>query len=455
MNEPSKPPKPPKPSKPPRRPKLGADRPEMAELFEQMFDKVAVWQLIFLAAATLLASMWSLDVVRQSLFGLFGEERTGRLAAALEDPSDEIAAEACAVILTDGKSMIPSQLFRTLYTRPPVAFSCLEQATAIVETRRAEKAAREEDPTEDDLHNPFYRRELDLVPMHEVVASTLGQRWMTDLFEGTSNACETAHNARRALEYAKLDTDYRLLTCAVAADSEEVRQCCVDQLGGQNAFVELLDQPGQVPLRESSDDYRALVGASFPSVPTAAVALDRRRGSQDAGVLETPVENGEKRFGNLQFDVQDWVLDVGCRLHFFETSRQKVPASFIPLIESDGCAPTDPPWAGMYAAPSWTQTCLELYDYRRSQAYTPRESLCKSLGDATVDSTVTGASMVVSAAISEARAMPGVQRTKFEMAADNFGERLYGFQHGEPTDEKNEPESTWRGDGMSSPMGGM
>ncbi|QDG50675.1 hypothetical protein FIV42_08015 [Persicimonas caeni] len=434
---------------------MSRPRLDMSEVVDRMFDDTAVWQLVFLVAATLLASLWTLDFVRAGLFGLFDEERTGRLAAALEDPNDEIAAEACAVILTDGQGLVPSGLIRTLYLRPQVAFSCLEQATATVERRRAEKAANDETPTEDDLHNPFYRREVDLVPHHEVVASTLGQRWMTDLFEGTSNACETADNARRALEYAKLDTDYRLLTCAVAADSAEVRQCCIGQLGGKDAFVALLDRPDRVPLREASDDYRALVGASFPSVPTAKVALDRRRSAREADTPNAPVEGGEKRFGDLQFDVQDWVIDVGCRLHFFESSRQKVPASFEPLVESQSCAPTDPPWAGMYSAPSWTKTCLERYAYRRSQAYTPRESLCKSLGDATVDSAVSVTSLIVTAAVSEARVVPGVQRDELELAGDNFGARLYGFKHGRPIDENNEPESTWKGDGMVSPMGGL
>jgi hypothetical protein len=436
-----------------------------AEILKRFLDESAFWQLLFVIGMTLLASLWNLDSVRMAAFEWVGGDRTGWSEAALEDPNDDLAAEACSLILTDRDELIPPQLVRTLYLRPQVAFRCFEQSTQVVEARRNEEQSSGEqvDRGGEDRasrHNPFYRPTPDLVPRHQLTASTIGRQWMTDLIEGTNNACETAYSARRALEYADLDPTYQLMSCAIAADSKEVRQCCVNQLSvnqlnGRDGFVELVSRPDLVPLRQARYDYRALVGASFPSIPVASTALGRRRGPVTTDASSEPVEAGEERFDDLQFDVQDWVVGVGCRLHYANASRREVPASMVALVESKGCAPTSPPWSGMYSAHSWSKTCMGMYNYRRKLAYTPREALCNSLSRATLDQTISVAELSVTAAISQARQVPGVAKKSLDIVGENFGERLFGFRHGEPVDANEEPESTWRGSGEFGPMDGF
>ncbi len=280
--------------------------------------------------------------------------------------------------------------------------------------------------------------------------------------EGTSNACQTAYNARRALELAHLDPTYRLMSCAVGADSAKVRQCCVTQLGGEKTFAKLLDQPDRVPVREAAYDYRALVGAAFPSVPLASELLERRRQRWRNLSLPAPdnvqptsdKDGGGKRFGTLQSAVQDWVVQLGCRVHYSAPSRRLVPAAFVPLVESDGCAPTDVAPTGMYSAHSWSQMCLGMYDYRRKLAYTPREALCGALTDATVGQTITYTDLIVAGAISDARQVRGVAQKKLELVGQNFGQRLFGFTHGPARDKSEEPDSEWLGDAKASPMAG-
>jgi hypothetical protein len=288
-----------------------------------------------------------------------------------------------------------------------------------------------------------------------MMASTIGQQWMTDLIEGTTNACETAYSARRALEYAGLDPTYQLMSCAVAADSADVRKCCVNQLGGHEGFAELVSRPDIVPISQARYDYRALVGASFPSVPIASVTMGRRLGPVTNDAPTEPVEDGEERFEDLQFDVQDWVIEVGCRIHYASASRREVPASMVALIESDGCAPTSPPWSGMYSARSWSNMCMGMYSYRRKLAYSPREALCNSLSRSTLDKTISVSQLSVGAAISQARQVPGVSRKSLDIVGENFGDRLFGFSHGEPVDANEEPEGKWRDSGRFSPMDGM
>jgi hypothetical protein len=444
-------------------PQPPSTKPDASQIWAHLLDDAASWQLVFLIAVTFVASLWNLDVVRRGVFEVVGVDRVLWAEAALEDPNDDIAARACAQILTNRDELMPTQLIRTLYIRPEVAFRCLAQSTEIVEARREEERARRPNRRQDQhqhereasQHNPFYRHEPELVPRHQLVASTIGRRWMADLIEGASNACETAYSAKRALEHADLDPTYQLMSCAVAADSQEVRQCCVNQLGGHETFAELVDRPDLVPLRQVRYDYRALAGASFPSVPVASASLGRRRGPLTPDAPSEPVEDGEERFEDLQFDVQDWVIEVGCRLHYSNSSRREVPASLVALVESKGCAPSSPPWSGMYSAHSWSKMCLGMYDYRRKLAYTPREALCNSLSRATLDQTISVAELMVTAAISEARQVPGVARESLDIVGENFGDRLFGFRHGEPVEANEEPESNWRGSGRFSPMEGM
>ncbi len=436
------------------KPKLSRDR-----VFELMFTKTAIWQMVFLLGAALLVSLWNLDAVRRLALEQLGPDQLSRAEAALEDPDDEVATHACYLLLVEGEGFIPAPLERTLYERPYVAAACLERVSETIAARRED--GRDE-PERAWRHNPFVEQEYELVPRHELLASTLGRMWMTDLFEGTQNACPTALNARRALEHARLDPTYRLMSCAVAADSPEVRDCCVKQLGGHEVFAELLEQPERAPLLEASFDFAALAGASFPSVPLAASHPGQRsfanstpkQDQAQAKPASAPSPDGdEERFSDMQPDVQDWVVEVGCNLHLGAPERQTTAEALVPLVESPGCAPTEVAWSGMHSATSWSKMCLGMYEYRRRElAYSPRESICDSLAAATVSQTITVAGFDVAAALSQARQTPGVRREELDLVGDSFGDRLYGHARGEPTDEHEEPESQWKDDENTNPL---
>jgi hypothetical protein len=434
---------------------------ETEGLIDGMFSAIALWQLVFLIGVTVAVSMWNLDAVRVFLFEQIEHSRAERAVQALSDPSDEVAAAACYYMLTDGDGSMYAHLANTLYRRPQVALRCLEKTTAQVERLR-EQAEAERKELNQDRKEVWPRMALptgpqSLVPGYVLIASTLGQRWMSDLIDGSDNTCRTAYNTRRALELARVDPTYRLMSCAIGADAPGVRECCVTQLGGHEAFLELLDRPNLVPLYPASFDFRALVGSAFPSVPLASDLLGRRyqRWWAEIPVAEpaTAANGGGERFGDLQFDVQDWVVDVGCRIHYNLRSRRLVPAAFVPLVESEGCAPSTPPWSGMYSPTSWSDMCLGMYKHRRKMAFTPRDSICGSLATSTVGRTIVTARLIVAGALNDGQRVPGVRREKIELVGDNFGERLFGFAHGPPVNEDEEADVLWRADGFSSPMG--
>ncbi|AWV90668.1 hypothetical protein [Bradymonas sediminis] len=428
--------------------KLNLPRPESGEfetsgLLEKMFPAVAFWQVVFLIGVTVLVSMWNLDVVREFVFHSLEGGREDRAVVAITDPSDEIAAEACYSLLSAQDSTYYAHITEVLYQRPYASFECLSRSAEANQQGAPPEAEAAKDPNDMNFAEPQTPNWPDMslvsgademVPNYVLVASTLGHRWMNDLIRGSDNTCQTALNTRRALDLARVDPTYRMMSCALGADSAEVRECCVSQLGGHEAFVGLLDDPGRVPLIPASFDYRALVGSAFPEVPLASEMLGRRYQRWEAEVAVPNAEElalrGEERFGNLQYNAQDWVVAVGCDIHYNLPTRGLVAAAFVPLVESKGCGPSTPPWAGMYSQASWADMCTGMYQERRKMGATPREAICDSLATATVGRTITAANMSVLSAVSFGAQVPGVRRKKLELSGDNFGERVFS-PHGE------------------------
>lgn len=451
---------------------------ETQDLLEKMFPPIALWQVVFLIAATVLVSMWNLDVVREFVFDSLERGRQERAVQALTDASDKVASQACYTLLRAEDTTYYAYITDILYHRPHVSFSCLSRAAqpadaAAAQATAAPAVAQADSPQ--DASEPgalsFSEQELEswpetrlatgsdgMVPNYVLVASTLGSLWMNDLIHGSDNTCQTALNTRRALDLARVDPTYRLMSCALGADSAEVRECCVSQLGGHEAFTQLLEDSGRVPLIPASFDYRALVGSAFPEVPLASELLGRRYQRWQAEVTvpsaEELAQRGEERFGNLQYNVQDWVVEVGCDIHYNLPTRELVPAAFVPLVESKGCSPATPPWAGMYSQASWSDMCMGMYQQRRSMGATPRDAICDALATSTVGRSVVMANMIVRSALSYSVQVPGVRRKKLELRGANFGGRIF-TPHSKEARRRKERERTgapWAADPNAIPM---
>jgi hypothetical protein len=396
---------------------------------------------LLILSALALAGLWNVDEVRLFAVTQLGERELQRVEGAVDDPSDEVATQACYYVMKGGEGAAPSFLMDALQEHPKRAFACLDKVAGTSSTSstppdddEAGEADGEDESSEADAeggdepeqvqsveeqrrYDPFVDG-VELVPRHELVAAQLGKRWMSDLIEGRAKSCQMAKHARRAMQRARFDATYHLLACAVAADSENVRECCVEELGGEEAFAELLEQPALVPLFQAADDFAALVGAGFASVPVASkVAAQESEDDQDAEESDSSEDDDQaeeagdepQRFGPRQADVQDWVVEVGCRFHFDSPSERRTVEAFAPLIESDGCAPTDPPWSGFYDEQSWSMMCTGLYDYRREElGESPREAICASLEGASVSQAATATGVLVDAAVSVARQTQGV-----------------------------------------------
>jgi len=457
---------------------------DTTDLLEKMFPPIALWQVVFLIAITVLVSMWNLDIVREFVFDSLERGRQERAVQALTDSSDKVASQACYSLLRAEDTTYYAYITDILYNRPHVSFTCLSRAAqpAQVDSAQADSAQAEMpaetspdagiqgDPSQPGALS-FSEQETEswpetrlatgsdgMVPNYVLVASTLGSLWMNDLIRGSDNTCQTALNTRRALDLARVDPTYRMMSCALGADSAEVRECCVSQLGGHEAFTTLLDDSGRVPLIPASFDYRALVGSAFPEVPLASELLGRRYQRWEAEVAvpsaEELTQRGEERFGNLQYNVQDWVVEVGCDIHYNLPSRGLVPAAFVPLVEAKGCSPANPPWVGMYSPASWSDMCLGMYHERRRMGATPRDAICDSLATSTVGRSVVMANMIVLSALSSSIQVPGVRRKKLELRGTNFGERIFN-PHSKEARRHRERERTgapWAADPNAVPM---
>lgn len=189
-------------------------------------------------------------------------------------------------------------------------------------------------------------------------------------------------------------------------------------------------------------------------MPVAKVALGRQSGFLRLQLSPEAADQPEAdRFGDLQPDVQDWVVEVGCRVHLNSPARDIAAGAFVPLVESPGCAPTQVPWSGMYSATSWTRMCHGMYHYRREAlAESPREAICGSLVTATVDQAISVAEVTMLAALSYARQQPGIERDELQITGHTFGDRLYGLGHRESDQEGGESRSLYMSDPGANPL---
>jgi hypothetical protein len=354
--------------------------------------------VVIVVAATVFAGVWRMPQTRLWVIDKVGPHQILNLNAALEDPDEAVAARACEITLTSQWSWKQVEAYRTLYKRPPVALACLEGVRS--------KMTSGNDKDKEEEATGSSRVEFSPVSRAQLAALRLGRQWMVDLHEGRANSCETASAARKALEFAEAEPAYPLLRCAVSASASEARQCCIDEMGGEDAFTKLLEQPDRVSLMRIDEHYDELVRAAFPAEPVAAKeegeaqaqAEDEEESDAkqkaDDQKADKQTKDAEKSDEALAAKKQDWVFNLGCRFHFEEPARMQVVSAFLPIIESPGCSPDTPPWQGYYNAQNWSMVCSGMYTERRTeQKKKPREALCDSLKYASIDEAI-GVSMV-------------------------------------------------------------
>lgn len=345
--------------------------------------------LVVILAATIIGGVWRSPEVRVWAVEVLGPYQIINLKAALDDPSEAVAARACEVTFGEQWSWTQIQVYRKLYKLPSVALRCLD----------AVRANQKEDVKDDAEASSG---EFTPVSRAQLAALRLGRLWVADLHEGRSDTCTTAKAAKRALEFAEGGATFPLLRCAVSASTRQARDCCIEELGGQEKTVELLEKPELISLMLVDEHYEELVNATFPVEQTRA----QRSGSDDDEENDDRTADAKReRDGNdqkqgegdddvatteaLVAEKQDWVLGLGCRFHFEEPERLTVIRSFMPIIESEGCSTGATPWQGYYDLQSWSKVCAGMYTSRRTeQEMKPREALCDSLKYASIDEAI-------------------------------------------------------------------
>jgi len=381
--------------------------------------------ILLILGTMLMAGLWVFPPIRLSLLELAGDSAHFFSSAGINDPDDKVAARACYFQVKNDPYELTPALLKSLAKRPDVAIACLEHfpgrpATEGPSDAESEEIAEEMHPAKINLGNPT------LVQSQEILATRLGEHWMKGLRNNRAEDCSVVVPAKTALEYARVDSSHGFLSCAVSADNPEIRACCVDALGGEEAFAELLGQTNTTPLRHVAENFMSLATHSFPEIGHAALIKQQMTASGEEASSEDPsgadaapeeladldaiekIKIPDERFGELQHEVQDWVVGLGCALHLEQPTSSRVIETFVPLIESKQCAPTSPPSTGYFGAMNWSALCQGLYHYHRTDlSQTPRQAICTSLERTIVAQTITASRMNLWAAQGAARKEAG------------------------------------------------
>ncbi len=395
--------------------------------------------LSIVIAACVVAGLWRLPKMRLWVVDNLGPLRLVQLESALHDSNADVAVNACQHLLSRPESELSPASVDLLYRRPDVAMRCLNKfEPANQQQHKRTKPAAVRDATR--------RVKVTIVSWRQLLAVRLAKRWMANIDKDEGRACDRAASARKALTFAGNEANYPLLRCAVMTSSDKVRQCCIGALGGEKKFASLLDQPEAVPVRTAARDLQSLVKATFlseasdkakavaekaddakteatrpdPEAKTGiqkAVAAANEAIKQPAGAAKDHVQTAvatafgaAKRAGTPVADTradavreQDWVVELGCRVHFQDPTRRAVVRSFQPLIESPDCSPGKSVWQDFYDSQSWSELCSGMYSDGRAQSLPPRRAICHSLVQASVENTIGEASDILQTSLTLAR----------------------------------------------------
>lgn len=328
--------------------------------------------LVLLVVVTTLAGAWKVDAVRIWTAENFGPTGLVNLEAALSDPEPRVALEACRHFLPRIDGEVSEQTKATLYARPRVASRCFEAL-----------AARSESEMEPD--------EIMSGSRWRMVAGQLSRRWLEESLTEEADQCTGIESAYRSMQASEAAAEYPMLRCALLSQSDASRDCCIEQIGGEEGFEELLATPEQAPIDQARGDFETFVGLWFADSP--------------------PNNTGDE----LHAKIRDWLVQLGCRMHLEQPGQRIIVSAFRPVIEGPGCAPDDEPAMGYYSAQSWEFVCTELYAQRRKQtAASPKAAICESLELASVADVVQIAGDEMDKALSVARPKARTDSEKIE-----------------------------------------
>ncbi|MFP4597900.1 MAG: hypothetical protein ACLFVJ_06600 [Persicimonas sp.] len=347
--------------------------------------------LVLLIGATGFAGAWRSEQVRLWSVENLGPIEMVNLEDALSDPAPEVASLACSHLLPLESRQVSPQAIDTLYQRPQVARRCFETLAADTQAEDSE--------------------EVTSGSTWRLIASQLSRRWLEASRQSDTAECTAAQSARRSMEAAELSVEYPMLRCAVLASDGDARRCCIEELGGDERFAELLEAPEGVPLHRARRDFDGLVASSFePAAP--AQPEESAEGSEDAEAATTTASE------SVESKIQDWVVGVGCRIHQGEPGERVIVRAFRDLFEAPACAPDGKPRPAFYDAYSWGTVCAELYPHQRKELrVAPREAICSSLELASIDDAVGGARDGVSYAVSKALPVTRGDEDRIEVSA--------------------------------------
>ncbi|MFP4601114.1 MAG: hypothetical protein ACLFVJ_22895 [Persicimonas sp.] len=317
--------------------------------------------LVLLFLVTALAGAWTVDAVRALAVENLGPAGLVDLEAALSDPEPQVALEACRHFLPRIDGEVSEQTRATLYARPRVASRCFEVL-----------AARDESEMEPD--------ELMRGSRWRMLAGQLSRGWLEESLAEGADQCTGIESAYRSMQASEAAAEYPMLRCALLSPSDTSRDCCVEQIGGEEGFEELLETPAEASIDQAREDFETFVDLWFADSP--------------------PTKTGDERHAQIQ----DWLVQIGCRMHLEQPGQRIIVSAFRPVIDGPSCAPDDEPSTNYYSSQSWEFVCTELYAQRRKQsAASPKAAICESLELASVADVVQTAGDEVDKALSVAR----------------------------------------------------
>ena len=349
---------------------------------------------IILLGAMGVGSLWLAPSTRLLGLSLGSKTQPSTLRGGLLDSDDSVAAAACAYLLQLGGTQDLLTIAEALQDRPAAALRCLKHQYGEFEKEADGEASSAERAQRD-------------VALYQLLAAQFGHGWAAELMHrgegGEQVDCQMTENIRQALIYSRDEPEHTLLQCAVAADSAQARQCCAQQLGEDEGMAEVLGRPEDFPMTSAGPNFSRFVQAAFFEATTDP-AVDA---AIDAEKTTTPIET---TFGETPDLVQDWVVQIGCRLQQNRSTELSVIEAFVPLIEAKSCAPehVDAQKAAFYEVGTWRAACQEVYPARRAAREPASQALCRSLDRASRGQVARHAHAELSRALVAAHRAPGV-----------------------------------------------
>ncbi|MEZ4461910.1 MAG: hypothetical protein R3E66_19745 [bacterium] len=216
-----------------------------------------------------------------------------------------------------------------------------------------------------------------------MVGNSLLTKWRSDVMSAgereTAFACERVEQFSAVSELSDLGGgDLSLLQCSVAAESEQVRQCCASALAKHGDVAKLFGFAEDLTTQEAVELFPSLVLQAFR--PLSLSAADQTVASS------LKMDSEEKR---------RWVLSLGCSL-MARGQQRDVLRGFVPIIEGTTCNLSTQSRVAFSKTEAWVQLCPEVDGLPVDQPV--EQQLCQLFTSSTVATAVQKAHNLVMAA---------------------------------------------------------